>query len=106
MTGYSYTPLIVTLLAIPKGVTVSEEFCIYIPQSDEVGLRVVPRVAPGLRMMRRRREQRGQEEERGGRDGRDDVGHPEALHKAAGEHHSHPEHSPELAHLVHSTPVQ
>ena len=30
MTGYSDTPLIVTLLAAPKGVTVSEEVCIVI----------------------------------------------------------------------------
>ena len=28
MTGYSDTPLTVTLFAIPKGVTVSEEVCI------------------------------------------------------------------------------
>ena len=29
MTGYSDTPLIVTLLAAPKGVTVCEEVCLY-----------------------------------------------------------------------------
>ena len=48
-----------------------------VPQSDDVRLRVVPRVAPGLRIMRRE-EQRGQEEERGGRNGGDVASHPDA----------------------------
>ena len=76
---------------------------ISIPQSEEVLLGVVPRVAPGLGIAVRGREQHGQEKERGGREGGEAVGHgeEEELHwVVAGRHHFAERDAPQ----VHSTP--
>ena len=78
---------------------------ISIPQSEEVLLGVVPRVAPGLGIPVRGREHRGQEEERGGRERGETVGHDEGIELhwvVAGELHLVVGGAPLQ---VHSTPV-